>query len=148
LGVGGATKDNDKKTVGNKKEEKKVTQLFIKRMFEYCEDGQSFVIDNLNIRKKYRDEIVKIIMRDYPSAKITIIYVEPPTVNDLYERRKNDMDKSVIDDMIKRFDFPQLYECHNLILNKQLNNDGDFINYKIAEPYNISRDKGKLVNYL
>lgn len=118
LGINGATTTNDKKVVGTREEEDKVSEIFNKKMIEYCENKESFVLDNTNLKYQYRKDYLLKIMKYNP--KVKIIYVEAPNyIKDCIERRKGEIPKKVYDRMENNFDFPQLYECDELIIVKQ-----------------------------
>ena len=118
LGIAGATTTNDKKVVGTREEEDKVSEIFDRKMIEYCENKESFVLDNTNLKYQYRKDYLLKIMKYNP--KVKIIYVEAPNfINDCIERRKGEIPKKVYDRMESNFDFPQLYECDELIIVKQ-----------------------------
>jgi predicted kinase len=118
LGIAGATTTNDKKVVGTREEEDKVSEIFDGKMIEYCENKESFVLDNTNLKYQYRKDYLLKIMKYNP--KVKIIYVEAPNfINDCIERRKGEIPKKVYDRMESNFDFPQLYECDELIIVKQ-----------------------------
>jgi hypothetical protein len=54
------------------------------------------------------------------NPKVKIIYIEAPNyIKDCIERRKGEIPKKVYDRMESNFDFPQLYECDELIIVKQ-----------------------------
>ena len=119
LGIDGATTTNDKKVVGTREEEDKVSEIFDKKMIEYCENKESFVLDNTNLKYQYRKDYLLKIMKYNP--KVKIIYVEAPNyIKDCIERRKGEIPKKVYDRMENNFDFPQLFECNELIIVKQL----------------------------
>ena len=118
LGIDGATTTNDKKVVGTKVEEDKVSEIFDKKMIEYCENKESFVLDNTNLKYQYRKDYLLKIMKYNP--KVKIIYIEAPNyIKDCIDRRKCEIPKKVYDRMENNFDFPQLYECDELIIVKQ-----------------------------
>jgi len=118
LGIDGATTSNDKKVVGTREEEDKVSEIFDKKMIEYCENKESFVLDNTNLKYQYRKDYLLKIMKYNP--KVKIIYIEAPNyIKDCIERRKGEIPKKVYDRMESNFDFPQLYECDELIIVKQ-----------------------------
>ena len=118
LGIDGATTTNDKKVVGTREEEDKVSEIFDKKMIEYCEDKESFVLDNTNLKYQYRKDYLLKIMKYNP--KVKIIYVEAPNyIKDCIERRNGEIPKKVYDRMENNFDFPQLFECNELIIVKQ-----------------------------
>ena len=118
LGIGGATTTNEKKVVGTKEEEDKVSEIFDRQMIECCEKNESFVLDNTNLKYQYRKDYLLKIMKYNP--KVKIIYVEAPNyIKDCIDRRKDEIPKKVYDRMESNFDFPQLYECNELIIVKQ-----------------------------
>lgn len=118
LGIDGATTTNDKKVVGTREEEDKVSEIFDKKMIEYCENKESFVLDNTNLKYQYRKDYLLKIMKYNP--KVKIIYIEAPNyIKDCIERRKGEIPKKVYDRMENNFDFPQLFECNELIIVKQ-----------------------------
>lgn len=118
LGIGGATVDNNKKVVGTREEEEKVSEIFDNRMISYCEDKESFVIDNTNLKYQYRKDYLLKIMKYNP--KVKIIYIEAPNfIEDCIERRNGEIPTSVYERMNSTFDFPQLYECDELLIYKE-----------------------------
>ena len=126
LGIDGATTTNDKKVVGTKEEEDKVSEIFNKKMIEYCENKESFVLDNTNLKYQYRKDYLLRIMKYNP--KVKIIYIEAPNyIKDCIDRRKGEIPKKVYDRMEHNFDFPQLYECDELIIVKQHTDSKDEI---------------------
>ena len=148
LGIGGATFVNNKKVVGTKEEEQKVTDIFNKQMFTFCEEKTSFVIDNTNLKYQYRKDYLSKIMKYNP--KVKIIYIEAPNfINDCIKRRDGQIDKSVYDRMLDTFDFPQLYECDELVFYKQ-HDDSDDETFKFESdisPQNI-KIEDKILNDL
>ena len=118
LGIGGATLENDKKVVGTKEEENKVSEIFDKKMIECCKNKESFILDNTNLKSAYRKEYLLKIMKYNPIVKI--IYIEAPNfISSCCERRDGQIPKSVYERMNKNFDFPQLSECDELVIVKQ-----------------------------
>lgn len=148
LGIGGATFVNNKKVVGTKEEEQKVSDIFNKQMLTFCEKKTSFVIDNTNLKYQYRKDYLSKIMKYNP--KVKIIYIESPDfINDCIKRRDGQIDKSVYDRMLDTFDFPQLYECDELVFYKQ-HDDSDDETFKFESdisPQNI-KIEDKILNDL
>lgn len=105
------------KPTGTKEEENEVTLRFNKRMIELCEDKQSFVINNTNVRKKYRDDYKKMIMKYNPY--IIYVYVETPSISINKSRREGQMPLSVIDRMIDNFDYPLPSEYNQMLFDIQ-----------------------------
>lgn len=126
LGIDGATTTNGKKVVGTREEEDKVSEIFDKKMIECCENKESFVLDNTNLKYQYRKDYLLKIMKYNP--KIKIIYIEAPNyIKDCIDRRKGEIPEKVYDRMENNFDFPQLYECDELIVVKQYTDSNDEI---------------------
>ena len=118
LGIGGATPDNGKKTVGSKDEEARVSSVFDAEVEKHCKGRESFVIDNTSLRLCYRRDYLTKIMRYSP--KVKIVYVEAPDIiGDCVERRKGEIAEGVYGRMMDGFDFPQLFECDELVVVKQ-----------------------------
>ena len=117
LHICGATPENDKKVIGSKKDEERVTEICNKQILEYCENKESFVYDNLNIKSRYRHEFLRSVMKYNPLIKI--IYIEAYDIDTCVERRKNDIPKNAYNRFANDLDFPQLYECNELIIVKQ-----------------------------
>jgi predicted kinase len=105
------------KYLGNKEEEQKVSELFNKRFEEGIKNGRIIVLNNLNLKKKYREESVRLLRKN--GYVVKFVYVEAPTLEHNYERRKNDMNKEVIDNMILSFDFPEPNEYDELYIKKE-----------------------------
>ena len=54
------------------------------------------------------------------NPKVKIIYIEAPDlINDCVKRREGQIDISVYNRMNNNFDFPQLYECDELVIYKE-----------------------------
>lgn len=124
LHIMGATPDNDKKVVGTFKDEERVSEVFNKKLIECCENKESCVIDNTNLRMKYRIETLRLIMKYNPLVKI--IWIEAPDfLNACIERRKEQIGSVVYDRLSKNYDFPQLYECDELVIYKQFTDKDD-----------------------
>ena len=124
LGIGGATVENQKKVVGTKEEENKVSGIFDRQMFECCEKKESFVLDNTNLKYQYRKDYLLKIMKYNPMVKI--IYIEASNfIKDCLERRKGEIPKCVYERMEDSFDFPQLFECNELVIYKEYDDKED-----------------------
>lgn len=108
------------KPKGTKKQEDEVTEIQNERIFKYARQKQSFIIDATNLKLMYRDKFRQML---YPyKPKIVYVYIEAPTYNETLTRRKGQIPKDVINKMRESFEFPKLYECDELIIEKQCNN--------------------------
>lgn len=107
------------KPMGNKKQESQVTEIFEERMKKYALENTSFVINNTNVKKSYRDDYRSKILSIRPNAKFIYIYVEAPSIEVNKERRKGQMPLEVIDRMLSQLEFPYQTEYNLLIISKQ-----------------------------
>ena len=147
LNINGATEENQKKTVGTKEEERKVTEIINKQMNALCRDGKSFVIDNIHLKSQYRHETIKRIIKYKPT--IHIIYIEAPSFSICKQRRNGEISSEVYNEMKKKFDFPQLTECNTLTIVKQINRGNLFdITYVIDNNIEIKTNKFKAFDTL
>lgn len=108
------------KPMGDKKQESHVTEIFDERMKKYLREGQSFVINNTNVVKKYRNSYIdKAIQWKF---KVVYIYINAPSIEECKNRRKGQMPMDVIDRMWRNFEFPNLTECNVFYVQDQNNN--------------------------
>jgi putative nucleotidyltransferase with HDIG domain len=103
--------DSEGKFKGNKEQEDKVSIIVNEKIKEYCDKKQSFVYDNLNIRKGYRDEFINMVKPYKPI--IHIHYFETERYNNI-SRRKGQIDENKIIKMQKEMDMPTPSECFYL----------------------------------
>lgn len=145
LGIGGATVENGKKTVGTKEEEKKVSEIFDKEMIECCEKKESFILDNTNLKRVYRQEYLRKTLKYNPLVKI--IYIEAPSFDECMKRRNGEIDKRVYERMSKNFDFPQMTECHDMILVKQHEDIGNIKEETLEFKHTEKNDEKTIVKH-
>lgn len=100
------------KPQGTKEQEEEVTRIFENRLREYAETKTTIFINNVNVKKKYRDRYIEILSK-YTNGTITYIYFNTD-VDTCLKRRYGMIPWSVIQRMNNNFDFPQLCECNAL----------------------------------
>ena len=105
------------KPQGNKEQESHVTEIFNERMLECCRNKQSFVLNNTNMLKKYRDAYIDMTMRFMP--KIVYVYCEAPSIDECKNRRRGQMPLDVIDRMFNSLEFPEPTEYNEIIYSVQ-----------------------------
>lgn len=115
----GLTSSPDEKIIARPDQEKKITKLMNEKILEYCKAGQSFVIDNMNLRYTYRQAILKMVL-PY-NARITVVYIEAPDVNTCIQRREGQIPAEEYNRMLNTTSFPQPYEYDDIIISKQRN---------------------------
>ena len=101
------------KPQGNKEEEDKVTQIFMERLRNYCETETSFIINNVNVRLRYRQDALREIV-PY-NAEIVYVYVDTP-IETCKERRDGQIPEGVIDRMWGYEEMPSPKEYDRLIV--------------------------------
>jgi hypothetical protein len=103
--------------VGNEEQELKVTEAYDKMIECAITNNATIVLNNLNIKHKYRiKDIDKIKKHGY---SINYVYVEAPTFIDNCERRKNQVSVEALDSMRRKIEWPEPDEYDNLIIYKQ-----------------------------
>ena len=91
------------KPQGDKEQENRVTEIFEQRVKNCLRKHESFVVNNVNVKKKYRQMLLKLLSE----YNVNIIYVYVNTdVKTCKDRRDGLMPLKVIDRMWGYFDFP------------------------------------------
>ena len=98
--------------IGTNQQEDSVTKIFNSRLQEALSNHQNIVINNTNIRKKYRKELIE---KAKNFGYRTRIYVVCRPYEKLREARPGDTWEIVIDRMIKNFEIPTGDEAENVI---------------------------------
>ena len=111
IGIGGD------KPIGDDKQEKMVSRIFDERLIDACKNGKTVVIDNTNLKLKYRNHFHDIILTYNP--EIVYVYNEAPSLEDNFKRRDGQIKKEVIQRMWNNFEFPLPYEYDKIIYNIQ-----------------------------
>lgn len=108
----------DEKIVGTDKQEKKVTEIFNKRLIEAVDAKKPVIINNVNQSRKRRSAFKTFL----GGRKIRWYYwyIEAPTLQDNFDRRKGQIPENVFYNMIQNFDFPEPEEYTNFTVVKQI----------------------------
>lgn len=105
--------------VGNKEEEAKVSSIFDARLKKYAMEGvEGIIIDNTNLSKFAREKIHNTLDGEF-NVRYEYIYVEAPSLSVNFERRPEEVWKSVISRMQNTFDWPTRNEFHSFKVIKQ-----------------------------
>ncbi len=113
----GLTSSPDEKIIATPDQEKKITKLMNEQILNYCKEGKSFVIDNMNLRYNYRQAVLKMVI-PY-NARIIIAYVEAPNLDTCIQRRDGQIPAEEYNRMLNTASFPQPYEYDDLVISKQ-----------------------------
>ena len=105
------------KYLGTEDEEKTVTNRYNEIFDESIINGNVIILNNTNLKKKYRDEYVSTLR--FYGYKVIFVYVEAPTLEFNYKRRNGEVPKEVINRMAKSFEWPESTEYDELIIAKQ-----------------------------
>ena len=96
--------------------EAEVTKVFNERFVESVKNGESVCLNNLNIKKKYRDAL-KNLVKGY-DIEWVYIYVEAPTIED-NEKRRPTFKAGSIREMTAVLEWPRSDEYDILVISKQ-----------------------------
>jgi predicted kinase len=100
------------KYLGTNDEENEVTKEFNKRMVEAAAAGKTIILNNMNNKRKYRDEY-KRILKDY-NVTWHYIYVEADSLQKNIDRRNGQIPEHVFPKLIENFEFPTFDEYDRL----------------------------------
>lgn len=107
----------DEKIVGTEKQEKEVTKIFNQRLIEAVDAKKPVIINNVNQSKKRRNAFKTFLANR--KIRWYYWYIEAPTLQDNFDRRKGQISESVFYNMIQNFDFPEPEEYTNFTVVKQ-----------------------------
>lgn len=102
------------KYLGTDKEEKEVSRVFNEKLLKAAVDGKTVVINNTNLKKKYRDAY-KDLLKGY-NMIWHYVYVEADSLEKNIERRKGQINPSVFSSMMDTMNFPHKDEYDTLHL--------------------------------
>lgn len=108
----------DEKYLGSQEEENRVTEIYNNRFNEAIKNGSNIILNNVHLKKKYRDASVSILRTN--GYKIVYIYVEAPTLDFNYQRREGQIPADRIKAMALSFEWPEASEYDELIIRKQV----------------------------
>ena len=111
----GYCKDGDK-VVLSEEQENEVTKVFNDRLISAVKDGKDVIINNLNIKKRYRDAF-KTLLNGY-KVKWIYVYVEAPKIEDNLKRRPTFIAEAIMS-MTSILEWPQPDEYDDFFLWKQ-----------------------------
>ena len=100
------------KYLGTDKEEKEVSRVFNEKLLKAVVDGKTVVINNTNLKKKYRDAY-KDLLKGY-NMVWHYVYIEADALEKNIERRKGQISPPVFYNMMDTMDFPHENEYDTL----------------------------------
>lgn len=96
---------NGEKIVGTSKQEQDVTKLFNERLLDAAREGKVIILNNINLKAKYREETLRYLS-GYDVNSI-YYYIEADCLDKNKERREGQIPDEVFDNMIMNFDWPK-----------------------------------------
>lgn len=99
------------KGIGTKEQEEEITIKEHDMIERLCKSNTSFVVDDMFLKRKYREELEKTVFKYH--GNVTIIYLETKFSENI-KRRMNNVSEDILDGMIKKIDFPTINECTEL----------------------------------
>lgn len=94
--------------IGTEEQEKEVTKIEESMINDYIEQKRTFVINNTNLKLKYRQKIYDIAKKN--GYKVELIYIERP-LEEIKKVRSGETWEKVINRMIENMDYPTPNEC-------------------------------------
>ena len=116
------------KAVLSREKEDKVSTVFNQRLTDAARDGSKpIVLDNLNLKKKYRDAYKEQL--SLYAVNWVYAYIEAKGLQTNLERRKDDLDMDVLTGMVMSFDWPRPdeYDKFGIFTNGKTPLDSDDI---------------------
>ena len=106
----------NEKYLGTPKEEEEVTKYCNNLIKEAADNGKCIVIDNTNLKRKYRDS-VKELLKDY-KVFYFYHYIEAPSLEENFKRREGEVPTNVILNMLKSLEWPTYDEYLRFYIHK------------------------------
>ena len=101
------------KIVGTPEQENEVSKYCDKLMLDAAYFGDTIIIDNINLKKKYRD-YYKTLLKDF-NVRWVYHYVETSNLETNIKRRAGQIDRNVFTNMIKSFEWPDASEYDKIV---------------------------------
>lgn len=111
----GFCKDGDKVVLSSDKEDR-VSEVFNKRFLKALDEGKDVVLNNINLKKRYRDDFKRLVGKRLVEWKY--VYVEAPTIEDNIKRRPTFNPEQLIG-MKSVLEWPQPDEYDDIVIAKQ-----------------------------
>lgn len=103
---------DSEKYLGTTEQENMVTAYCNELIRESVEKGKHIIIDDMNLKRKYRDAI-KDLLKNY-NVRYIYIYVEADSIEKNIERRNGQISPDIIKNMISSIEWPTVDEYDNL----------------------------------
>lgn len=111
----GFCKDGEKVVLSADKENK-VSEVFNERFIKALNDGKDVVLNNINLKKRYRDDFKRLAGNRLIDWRY--VYVEAPSIEDNIKRRPT-FDPQQLRNMTEVLEWPQPDEYDRILISKQ-----------------------------
>lgn len=106
--------EEGEKIVAKAHDEDRVSKIFNDRLIEAAKEGKNIIINNINLKKKYRDDYHQRIAQ-YPYSW-EYVYIEADSLNKNIERREHQIIPDVFNNIIMGIDWPDYTEYDKLTI--------------------------------
>lgn len=107
----------DEKYAGTFQEENLVSSVFNAKLLEYARSGEDIVINNTNLKRKYRMQYHRLL-KDFNLNWVYVI-IKAPSIEANIERRQGQIPAEVLRRMESSFEAPQPDEYDEIITVQQ-----------------------------
>ena len=97
--------------------ENEVSAEFDRRVVEALKSGKDIIINNINLKKQYR-EVTKKLLAGH-NVRLIYVVIEAPTIEDNIKRRPT-FKPEILRQMCETLDWPQSDECREIFVEKQM----------------------------
>ena len=101
------------KCVGTMQQESKVSELFDQRFVDALKRGENIIVDNINLRRSYRDRYKELAKHHNVSWIYVYFQTEHLAINEI---RRPEISHDIFMNMIDKFDFPDKSEYDNILI--------------------------------
>lgn len=95
----------DEKRMGSPEQEAMVRDVFQKRLSNAINEGKEIIIDNTNLRRKYRKPLVDIARKN--GYNVSIVIVKTLSLKENIHRRAGQISPDIIIRMAEGYEYPQ-----------------------------------------
>ena len=107
----------DEKVVLSSDKENEVSAEFDRRVVEALKSGKDIVINNINLKKQYREATKKLLAGH--NVQLIYVIIEAPTIEDNIKRRPT-FKPEILRQMCETLDWPRPDECREIYIEKQV----------------------------
>ena len=107
----------DDKIAGDNRQEKLVTEEFNKKLIQYVKEGKDVIINNTNLKRKYRNAF-KTLLKDFDIEWVYVV-IKAPSIEENIRRRKSQIPGDVIRRMNDGFQYPDENEYDDIVVIQQ-----------------------------